>query len=86
MLTYNVQGESIEYSVPQKPHVGFVIDPENPCRQVSDWAPCAHRTMTARPRECGKALITMFCNCDTCPLKGRIIHPDDCEECNHAKT
>jgi len=83
--------EAIEYTpvkgvLPPSEHVGFRKDPKNPWRQISEWRPCWARQIGMRARHCGRALLTMYCGCDGCPLKGRIIKPDDCEDCDHAHT
>lgn len=84
-----VEGDTIEYApikglVPPPTHVGYVRDPANLWRQTSEWRPCADRNLSMRPRKCGRALITMYCQCRACPLFGRIVKPDDCEDCDHA--
>lgn len=83
--------DAIEYApmqgaAPPPAHVGYRIDPLNPWRQTSEWRPCSARQVGMRPRKCGRALLTMICNCERCPLKGRIIKPDDCEDCDNAQS
>lgn len=81
---------AIEYAplvpeaAPPKLHAGYQRDPQNLWRQVSEWRACSARKIKMQPRPCGRALLTMFCECEGCPLLGRILRPDDCEECGHA--
>jgi hypothetical protein len=81
---------AIEYTpvkgvLPPSAHPGYRIDPDNRWRQISEWRPCNARQVGMRARKCGRALLTMYCGCNDCPLKGRIINSDDCEDCKHAQ-
>jgi hypothetical protein len=68
-----------------KLHAGYVRDPSNPWRQLSEWAPCRHRELTMKRRpQCGAALITKFCRCAECPANGRIVNQGTCDFCPHS--
>jgi hypothetical protein len=84
-----VTADAIEYAPikgvsPPKVHIGYKRDPQNPWRQINEWEPCSKREAHMRPRECGRALITYYCQNTDCPLFKRILNPADCGLCNHA--
>jgi hypothetical protein len=64
---------------------GFEYDSQSGT-YVPLWDPCFSREMKIWPKECGSPGVTMYCRCEGCPMRGRIVKLYDCEDCTHRKS